>query len=140
MINFTAIIKNPLLLSDLNTNWTQIAPITLSYNERESLSQAELETIAGKIRKFYFQGVQIREENPQPIIDLYTDRLVAHGVRTTAVLQAQKGGEVYPFIFAYNGSHSFLQQKGFYRGYGKNKIPDNSKTCHFKVSKSQKTF
>ena len=113
--------------------------MTLAYNERSSVSQTELETIGAKIRKFYFQDVQIREENPQPVIDLYTDRLVAHGVRTTAVLQAQKGGEVYPFIFAYNGSYSFLQQKGFYRGYGK-KTSTTSRTCHFKVSKSQKTF
>ena len=54
----------------------------------------------------------------QQLTDMYSDRYFVHGVRTTAMAMAQHDVPVYPYIFEFAGSFSFVQQRGFEKPMG----------------------
>ncbi|CAG7787108.1 unnamed protein product [Allacma fusca] len=114
----SSILKEKQLESDVNNDWHRIAPISLTYYDDDSVSQQELNLISDSIKSYYFKDQPISENTRQQLTNLYSDRYFVHGVRTTALIQAKHLVPVYIYMFAYKGSFSFLQDRGFEKGLG----------------------
>ena len=81
------------LFNDINDNWEHVAPITFWYDEDPNLKY-DKETIARKIKKFYFNNEPVSHSTFQNLTDVYTDAWFYRGIRDTALIMG-KHTDVY---------------------------------------------
>jgi len=112
------VIRDPKILKELNVNWEQVAPITLGLRDDPALKGRDMEDIARKIKKFYFNNEEITLEKEEALTDLYTDARFLHGIRETA-LELSKHVPVYTAMINYKRQDYSLLGLGFPELLGK---------------------
>jgi hypothetical protein len=101
--------RNKVLAADLDQNWTQIAPITLTFNADPQLEfhdDEEKNKLSAKTRQFYFGTTSITEAKLEELTNIYTDRGFLYGAHSMALLLGQNGVPVYPGVFSYIGGEN----------------------------------
>ncbi|CAG7732223.1 unnamed protein product [Allacma fusca] len=93
-------LHTPYLLKHLNHHWRKVFPLIFEYNKfYTNFSEESQNMISKQVRKFYFHGKSIDENQGEFLKQALSDRLFRSGMKQTIKLLA-KHGPVYPFILA----------------------------------------
>nr|WAJ59855.1 carboxylesterase [Apis mellifera] len=98
--------NNGALIKKLNKDFSNIAPITLLYED--TCSKDKQKRMTSEIRKFYFGDGPIDTSTRFKVIDMYSDAWFNHAAYTSVRnYLAKQSSPVYYYYLAYKGSASF---------------------------------
>ncbi|CAL8068472.1 unnamed protein product [Orchesella dallaii] len=100
-----AVLRDQVLLNELNSNWDLVAPKAMGYDVHYSPEQQN--QISGKLRKLYFGNKTVSQDTVDNLTDFYTDQIL-HPVYNAALAYVMNGNPVYLYQFAYPGQVSFM--------------------------------
>lgn len=95
-------------LIDIDTNWNDIMPFVLHYND--SVDPELRDQVSQEIRKEYLGDKPVNRETYSALVDVISDRLFVSDIETAAKLQsAGVESNIFSYLYNYQGSGSLAQ-------------------------------
>ncbi|KAI5638905.1 carboxylesterase family domain-containing protein [Phthorimaea operculella] len=104
---YPAVTKNRTLIDFLNEDFQRCIPTEIAYPK----DSVESKDLAKSIKKFYFDGADISDDNLQQFVNLITDTMFAHSIDYWIKLHKEnKNSKVlYDYVFGFDGKLNWFK-------------------------------